>query len=104
MSDIVLFLEGCGSGSSNRPLIEGEKKFKSNHVIRLGYFEQNKTPIIHALVLQTSNPSGKPHQIQVILNKNGETNEWLTKCSCKEGLSKKCKHIFATLFKLKEYV
>lgn len=92
MTDILEYL-----GDSIRPLKEGLNLYKSKHVLNVGMknIKENNIEII-AEVVQSSDPKGIPHQVNIKLVVD-KVNLWVAKCSCKAGLGRKCKHIFASL-------
>lgn len=93
--DIIGYL----GGQIRRPFIEGEKLLQSDHIVSVGVIEKNATEVqIFGLVLQTSHPKDNPHE--VIIKIRDKFENWKCKCSCKAGLSEKCKHIFGVLLYL----
>ena len=81
---------------SSRNYVEGEKVLNSKHVLICG-----KSPVtsenvrIVAYCLKTSDLKGTPHEINGEISANGTIMHF--KCSCKAGLSEKCKHVLAVL-------
>ena len=80
---------------TSRNLIEGERLLNSKHIIKCGKLESGDNLNIKAYCLQTSNLKGQPHEINGVIGRNGSIISF--KCSCKAGLSEKCKHILAVL-------
>lgn len=87
----------ANTNSSRRNVIEGHRVLNANHIIKIGRLENNISGNVSltALCLQTSNLKELPHEINGIIRVNGEIVSF--KCSCKAGLSEKCKHIIAVL-------
>ena len=90
-------LNFTNSTSNSRNFIEGEKLINAGHIICCGIAAESDTQYeLTAFCLQTSNlMKGSPHEISISIEKNNTVK--LAKCSCKAGLSGKCKHIVASL-------
>ncbi|XP_011648114.1 uncharacterized protein LOC105434181 [Pogonomyrmex barbatus] len=84
------YLYICRLFLSTRNFIKGENLLNCDH-LAYGIAEQTK----NCFYLQISNMRDPPHQIKIILSMNGQIN--LAECTCKTGLSAKCKHIIAVL-------
>ena len=88
----------AGSNPSQRNFVEGERVLNAGHVIKCGIISAKSVSDmteIQAFVLQTSNLRDNPHEIKGTISKDKSINNM--KCTCKAGLSAKCKHIMATL-------
>lgn len=96
MAEICGFTE---STPSCRNFVEGEKVLHAGHVIFCGKLAADKTCIkVIAFCLQNSKLKGNPHEIQGEISFQNKINKM--KCSCKAGLSGKCKHVVAVLLHL----
>lgn len=80
--------------NSRRCLTEGDAIVNSHHLIHVGLKNSGANSVgsveVFALCLQTSNLGEKPHEILVTINADGSIQK--AKCSCKAGLSGRCKH------------
>ena len=80
--------------NSRRCLTEGDAIVNSHHLIHVGLkntgASHDGSVEVFALCLQTSNLGEKPHEISVKINVNGSIQG--AKCTCKAGLSGRCKH------------
>lgn len=82
---------------SSRNYVEGEKVLNSKHILlcgKLGLTSTDKIKII-AYCLQTSDLKNNPHEIKGEMTAGGLIINF--QCSCKAGLSEKCKHVLAVL-------
>ena len=91
----VLLNELCQftkSTPSSRNFIEGESVLNDGHVMFCGRLseEQDVCKLFIAFCMQSSNLRNHPHEIKGSISSNGKIID--VKCSCKAGLSKKCKH------------
>lgn len=93
-------------GPGTRPYIEGELILNSNHIICCGVKHReiiNNRNLTHifAMCLQSTKPSGLPHQLDIVLSaesdETSEINIESCKCSCVAGNLQHCKHVVATL-------
>lgn len=97
MIDLEEIFRFAETGVGHRSFIEGERLVKASHILFCGR-ESNKTGDTGCNLLgycvQTTDLRGKPHEITGIFE-----NEKIKtmKCTCKAGLSSKCKHIVAFL-------
>lgn len=85
---------------SKRNFIEGERLIRANHILQCGKNVNNVRPgsvSFMALCLQTTNLREKLHEICGEIMHEKIIN---CQCTCKAGLSEKCKHILATLLYL----
>lgn len=100
---------------SRRCLKEGEAIVQSKHIISCGLMHSDNdkenmsgssTVIgVMALCLQTSQMSGVPHQIKVLLDtKTKDSKIKKATCTCKAGLSGACKHVTGVLLHIYRYV
>lgn len=82
---------------SSRNYVKGEKVLNSKHVLICGKSPVTSENIIRivAYCLQTSEIKSAPHEISGEISANGTISSF--KCSCKAGLSEKCKHVLAVL-------
>ena len=82
---------------TSRNFVEGEKVLNSNHILKCGRVPNKSLEHINILAycLQTSDINGKPHELNGEIKISGEIIKY--QCSCKAGLSQKCKHILAVL-------
>lgn len=85
-------------GNHKRPLIEGEKKFRSQHVIKVGAIGMHE---VMGLVLSTSQPK-TVHEVILKLWNCSDPSSWMCTCTCKAGLGHMCKHIVGVLFYLNQ--
>ncbi|XP_043469594.1 uncharacterized protein LOC122503202 [Leptopilina heterotoma] len=84
---------------SSRNFVEGERVWQADHIIFCGQQDSDETSIkIISFCLQSSNLKSAPHQIKGEINLCGSIIKMT--CSCKAGLSEKCKHIVAVLLHL----
>ena len=91
------------STPSCRNFVEGEKVLNAGHVIFCGKTSQDRACVSFlAFCLQTSNMKSSPHEIKGSISLAGKILD--VKCSCKAGLSKKCKHSVATFLHLNRLV
>ena len=89
VQEICVFTE---STPSCRNFVEGEKVLNAGHVIFCGKTSQDHACVSFiAFCLQTSNMKSNPHEIKGSISIAGKIINVI--CSCKAGLSKKCKHI-----------
>ena len=89
-----------GSTPSCRNFVEGEKILQAGHVIfcdQLDTDSEEEIKII-AFCLQSSSLKSAPHEIKGDILCSGKIINF--KCSCKAGLSEKCKHVVAVLLHL----
>lgn len=103
LSEICAFTQ---STPTSRNFVEGEKVLNAGHIIFCG--RGNDTAdgnSIHflAFCLQTSNMTSRPHEINGLLI-SSSAKILQVKCSCKAGLSEKCKHSVAVLLHLSRLV
>lgn len=97
LTEIFVF---TNSTHLSRKFIEGERLINAGHDIFCGKLqmeESNSTTFI-AFCLQTSNMRNNSHEINEIITASGKIEDVL--CSCKAGLSKKCKYSVAVLLHL----
>ena len=91
----LLMKDVCEFGKCNpssRNYVKGELVLNSKHLLFCDKDIDESTGYkIYVYCLQTSNMREKPHEIEGIINKNGSIESM--KCSCKAGLSEKCKHV-----------
>ncbi|KYM96020.1 hypothetical protein ALC62_13328, partial [Cyphomyrmex costatus] len=99
---MVGIAEICAFTSSTpscRNFTEGEKVLRAGHVLYCGKQTGVETCVsLIAFCLQSSNLKGPLHEIKGEISFDGKIKE--IKCSCKAGLSAKCKHIVAVLLHL----
>ncbi|XP_021711865.1 uncharacterized protein LOC110680363 [Aedes aegypti] len=87
-------------GESVRPIKEGYAVYAANHVICIGYRQQDAVNTeVTGYVTQTSHPGLAPHE--VFLKLQQDISKWTLKCSCKAGTAK-CKHIVACLLHIEK--
>ncbi|XP_066587824.1 uncharacterized protein [Prorops nasuta] len=89
---------------SHRNFIEGEKLLNAKHIIFCGKTTSVKETSdfnFIAFCLQTSNMKGSPHEINGSISSAAKIKD--VKCSCKAGLSKKCKHSVAVFLYLSRF-
>ncbi|XP_021711429.1 uncharacterized protein LOC110679851 isoform X1 [Aedes aegypti] len=88
-------------GESVRPIKEGYAVYAANHVICIGYRQQDAVNTeVTGYVTQTSHPGLAPHE--VFLKLQQDISKWTLKCSCKAGTAK-CKHIVACLLHIEKH-
>lgn len=93
IKDICAFAE-CSP--STRNFIEGENLLNCDHLLACSIAEQTEDFFyLLGFCLQISNMRESPHQIKINVSVNGKIN--VAECTCKAGLSAKCKHIVAVL-------
>ncbi|XP_015114459.1 uncharacterized protein LOC107039392 [Diachasma alloeum] len=96
MQELCRFAE---AQPSSRNFIESEKLLEAGHVIQWGQTSNDNTSTnIHealAFCLQTSTLKGNPHEMSGKIDGNGRVIEMT--CTCKAGLSGRCKHAVAVL-------
>lgn len=91
------------STPSCRNFVEGERVLNANHVIFCDKISVNDECVCFiAFCLQTSNLRSNPHEITGSISSDGKILN--IKCSCKAGLSKKCKHSVAVFLHLNRLV
>lgn len=82
-----------------RCLTEGDAIVNSHHLIHVGLKDSGAScdgsVQVFALCLQTSNLGERPHEIEAIINADGSVRS--ARCSCKAGLSGRCKHTVGVL-------
>ena len=84
-------------GDGKRCWEEGEAVLKAKHIVACGITsKQDKQLKILALCAQSSHLRAKPHEISVVVTTSG----FEISCSCKAGLSERCKHCVAVLLHL----
>ena len=92
MSSIVAHV-----GNGKRCWEEGEAVLKAKHIVACGVTSrENGEMKILALCAQSSFLRAKPHEILVTIKSSG----FHISCSCKAGMSEKCKHCVAVLLHL----
>lgn len=97
LKDIIAY-----GGKRSRPLIEGEKLFKANHIISVAAIKRvGRNVDILGLVIQSSQPKARPHEVSLELVE-GDPSKWKCVCTCKAGLGHKCKHVFGLLVHLNQ--
>jgi len=81
----------------SRNFVEGEKCLNSKHILKCGKMISSDTAVMNIIgfCMQTSNLKSTPHTIKMIIHENGSIMN--SECSCKAGLSGKCKHTLAVL-------
>ncbi|KAH6926655.1 hypothetical protein HPB50_020879 [Hyalomma asiaticum] len=87
------------ANETQRCVNEGEATFNAGHVVCCGIKSSTDTEVsVESLCLQTSAIKGPPHCVNVTVRQ--DTGSVKGTCTCKAGLSGKCKHFFATLIYL----
>jgi hypothetical protein len=97
LSNLFKYLDAT---PASRCIIEGEAVLNAQHIITCGIKEQSSILVeVFALVLQSSGTTtGLPHETTVTLLKKINILEISkSSCTCKAGLSQRCKHISAVL-------
>ena len=88
-------------GTSIRPIVEGERVCKANHIVFCGFVSRNSNKMdLLALCLQSSALQAMPHEIKITIN----TGAIECMCSCVAGKLGRCKHSVAVLIYLSRYV
>lgn len=88
-------------GEKKRCLEEGELVFKAGHVLACGVKTKTEEVVeLRAFCAQSSSLRDKPHEIKILVRKNG----FKVMCSCKAGNSEMCKHCVAALIYLNRWV
>ena len=88
-------------GEGKRYWEEGEAVLKAKHIVACGVTARGDNELkILALCAQSSYLRAKPHEIMVIIKSEG----FKISCSCKAGMSEKCKHCVAVLLHLNRLV
>ncbi|KAI4455393.1 exonuclease phage-type/recb c-terminal domain-containing protein [Holotrichia oblita] len=84
---------------ASRCIGEGEAIVNAKHIITCGILEKTSCTIdIFALCWQSSALTGKPHEIKIIfIILSNEIQVSKAVCSCKGGMSGRCKHVAAVL-------
>lgn len=81
---------------TSRNFSEGEKLLNADYLSKCGRLEvEGDVNTIMAYCRQYSAVNGKPHEIKGSINISGTISSFT--CTCKAGLSEKCKHILALL-------
>ena len=84
-------------GNGKRCWEEGEAVLKAKHIVACGITSRGDNELkILALCAQSSALRAKPHEILVTVKSQG----FDISCSCKAGMSEKCKHCVAVLLHL----
>lgn len=84
-------------GEKKRCLKEGEAVMNAGHILTCGIKQATAEKVdISAFCAQSSHLRDKPHELLATLTKDGFS---LT-CSCKAGMSEKCKHCVGLLIYL----
>lgn len=99
---LVDCLQYIGGSTNSRCVYEGEEVLNAGHIILLAKINTSDENKLHlcALCLQTSALASNPHEIKGTLLTSGEKVTVADiYCTCKAGLSAKCKHISAVLIK-----
>lgn len=100
LGDVFLYLQAT---PESRTIVEGEQLLNSKHLILCGLKNTPQEDVvdIFSLCLQTSGIlKSSPHGISgKLLVSNGNLKIDLFQCTCKAGMSEKCKHIAANLLK-----
>ncbi|KAH6935841.1 hypothetical protein HPB50_010804 [Hyalomma asiaticum] len=87
------------ANETQRCVNEGEATFSAGHVVCCGIKSSTDTEVsVESLCLQTSAIKGPPHCVNVTVRQ--DTGSVKGTCTCKAGLSGKCKHFFATVIYL----
>ncbi|XP_043472756.1 uncharacterized protein LOC122505310 [Leptopilina heterotoma] len=103
MISIAEICRFSNSTPSCRNFTEGEKVLRAKHVIYCGKKSNENSLVdpknvnIIAFCLKSSGIRENPHEITGLINDSNIVN---MKCSCKAGMSEKCKHVIAVLFQL----
>ena len=88
-------------GDKKRCLKEGEAVFNAGHVLACGVKSKSEDIIeLSAFCAQSSSLRDKPHELNVVIRKEG----FKVSCSCKAGMSEMCKHCVAVLIYLNRSV
>ncbi len=101
MEDFIVFdvqqtdLENFGGPNVKE---QGLQILESGHIIQVGVVSKN---VIEGVCIQSSHPSDTPHKITI--NTSALWADWKFCCSCKAGLSQRCKHIYAVLCYVQRY-
>lgn len=85
--------------NNSRSFVEGERVLEAGHVFVCGRKEENSTDTkVFALCLATSALKGEPHRINLrLMNQEDYFRISECVCTCKAGLSGRCKHAVAVL-------
>lgn len=97
IADLFNYLE---ASPSSRCISEGQAVLNANHIILCGIKEKTASAItLYALCLKSSGLTDAPHELEGYFNVLSSSVE-ITKvtCSCKAGMSARCKHVAALLF------
>ena len=87
-------------GDRKRCWKEGEAVLYAGHILMCGVKVVSENDVtITSLCAQSSNVRGKPHEVGMKITRNG----FSVSCSCKAGLSSKCKHCIAVLLYVNRY-
>jgi hypothetical protein len=93
LTKIITFVD-----SHLRPIECGEQLIKAQYFVKYGIVKENDKEIeIAGLCLQSSNIRDEPHKIIVVLSLSKDVMITKSSCTCKAGLTGKCKHCVGLL-------